>query len=203
MSGSCWCTSQSPHQRASPTTRPAHVLPLVILVVLERPLWLTLMEIKDTDKCPLPGLTGLPHWPVRTLCGSSLWHRSHPRQRDTSCQSVPALQLSQVSPDLRWLLSLPRQRHRPPSQNPSLRLETDLVRLDTARLLAPRTLAQDCAGSSAQGVVLIYGQEEGGTRSRSCRTNPFSSGCRGQFVFCSHWARRSAQTAYRCYSRYD
>ncbi len=40
------------------------------------------------------------------------------------------------------------------------------------------------------------------TRSRSCRTNPFSSRCRGQ-IFCSLWARRSAQTAYRCYSRYD
>ncbi len=88
--------------------------------------------------CSSRKFTNLPHWPVRTRCGSDRreLHRSRPRQCDTSCQSALALQLARVSPDLRRLPSLPRLCHRLPSQNPSMRLETHLVRLDAAGLLS-------------------------------------------------------------------
>ncbi len=92
--------------------------------------------------------TWSPSWTHQSpplACSDPLWKGSHsaslllrsrPRQCDPSCQSAPALQLARVTPDLRRLPSLPRQRHRLPSQNLGLRLETDLIRLDAARLLS-------------------------------------------------------------------
>ncbi len=162
---------------------------------------------------PLPGLTSLPHWPVRTRCGRvrGVLHCGTevvPGNATLPAKSAPAPKLARVAPDLHWLPSLPRQRHRLPSQNPGLRLETDLVRLDAARLLSAKDPGPRLCWTWSMG------QEEGGAKSRGCRTNPqaasveppstpVSSGCRGQCVFRSHWAHTSAQTAYRSYSGYN
>ncbi len=128
--------------RATKTTAQAIGRSMASLVVLERHLWLMLTEIKDADKVPFldspVSPTGLFRPAVEGFTERCSRHSSRPRQCDTSCQSTPALQMARVAPDPCRLPSLPRQRHRLPSQYPGLRLETDLVRLDATRLLSAK-----------------------------------------------------------------
>ncbi len=54
---------------ATKTMAQAFCRSIANLVVLECQLWLTLTEIMECVQCPLPGLSSLPPWPVRTHCG--------------------------------------------------------------------------------------------------------------------------------------
>ncbi len=54
---------------ATKTMAQAFCRSIANLVVLECHLWLTLTEIMECVQCPLPGVSSLPPWPVRTHCG--------------------------------------------------------------------------------------------------------------------------------------
>ncbi len=115
--------------RATKATAQAIGRSMTSLVVLERHLWLTLMEIKDADKVPFldalispSGLLG--QW-LRASLSVSLRHRSRPRPRGTSCQNALAPQLPRVAPSLRRLSSPRSLRLQlpPPPNQPSLSLD--------------------------------------------------------------------------------
>ncbi len=146
---------------------------------------------------------------------ASLRHRSRPRQCDTSCQKHSSSEAGSSRP--RSVLTPQPAKTAPPATQPEPRpAPRDRSRSARRRpppkrqgprpkiVLDPAPKASSCS----------MGQEEGGAKSRGCRANPqaasveppstqFSSGCRGQCVFRSHWARTSAQTAYRSYSGYN
>ncbi len=131
----------------------------------------------------LPGLTSLPHWPVRTCCGRVRRTLHCGTEVVPGNATLPAKALQLCS----WL-ELPQICAEPSACQDSntgypartQTCEIDLIRLDTASLIL-----QDPAPKKSSWFT---GQEEGGAKSHGCRTNsqaasgeppstPFSSRC--------------------------
>ncbi len=165
---------------------------------------------------PFPGLTSLTHWPVRTRCGRVRRALHCSIEVIPSNATLPAKALQLCS----WLESpqictVSPACHKLPSQNPSLRLETDLVRLVAARHLSatdpgPRLCwtqrlkrCPDPRDRKREWPSLVVAGSTPKLHRLNLQAPRFCSWCRGQCVFCSHWARTSGQTAYRCYSIYN
>ncbi len=111
--------------RATKATTQAIGRSMSSLIVLERHLWLTMMEIKEADKFPSSTLRF-----CQAACLDQLWRallntsrrlRSRLWRFNTSSLSAPALLLHPVAPDLRRL-SRERNQHQPP-------LSTNLLRV--------------------------------------------------------------------------
>ncbi len=182
------------------------------LLVLERHLWLMLMEIKDVDKVPFldspvyptglfgPTVEGFAERFTAAKKSSQAMRHFLPKRSSSaagsSCpRSTPSPQPAKTVPPATQPEPKPVPlRHRP---SPKCHGPRPKIVLDPA----PKAFSWS------------MGQEEGGAKSCGFRTNPqavsvelpstpFSSGCRAQCLR-SHWARTSHQTAYRSYGGYN
>ncbi len=129
------------------------------LIVLERHLWLTMMEMKEADKVPFL------HDPVSS--GSLFGPAVKSSQCDTSSLSAPALPLHPVTPDLRRLSRQLNQRQPPQS--------TDLLRVSSHSALRYPFPAQECIGSGTSEILLNSQAERREARVSLLLDHPASS----------------------------
>ncbi len=129
------------------------------LIVLERHLWLTMMEMKEADKVPFL------HDPVSS--GSLFGPAVKSSQCDTSSLSAPALPLHPVTPDLRRLSRQLNQRQPPQS--------TDLLRVSSRSALRYPFPAQECLGSGTSEILLNSQAERREARVSLLLDHPASS----------------------------
>ncbi len=206
---------------ATKTTAQAVGRSMASLVVLERHLWLTPMEIKNADKVPFldspDSLTGL-FGPVvegfaerftATQKSSQAMRHFLPKRSSLTAPSsrpkmAPTQQPAKPAPPAAQSASKPETRHRSCSARCYPLPKCQGARPQIALDLTPQASSWS-AGQEEEVAEFHYSRTTPQAASVVPPSTPFSSGCRRQCVCCKHhwelWARsNSAHTTNRCYS---